>query len=66
MLEDLDRETFASTIRANRLKKFKEILSSIEDNILKGRLRIFLENKSLLIVKPIRNPITRVVRPRRR
>jgi hypothetical protein len=46
-LEDLNRVAFASTIRADRLKRFKLLLVSTKDNILRGRLKLYLETKRI-------------------
>ena len=51
-LEDLNGVAFASTTRADRLKKFEELPSSIEGNILRGRLKIYPEVKRIQNVTP--------------
>jgi hypothetical protein len=51
-LEDLNGVTFASTTRADRVKKFKELPSSVEGDILKGRLKIYPEVERIRNVTP--------------
>ena len=69
-LEDLNGVKFPSTTRIDRLKKFKEMPTTLEDDILKGRLRIYPETEGFRMVTPQpkaskanRQPIARAAAP---
>jgi hypothetical protein len=51
-LEDLNGIEFPSTTRVDRLKKFEEMPTTLEDEILKGRLRIDPETEGFRMVTP--------------
>jgi hypothetical protein len=51
-LEDLNGVKFPSTTRVDRLKKFEEMPTTLKDDILKGRLRIYLETEGFWMVTP--------------
>jgi len=54
-LADLNGVEFASTVRADRIKRFKQLAPEVEDTILRGRLRIYPKPNRLQTPTPPRS-----------
>lgn len=51
-LEDLNGVPFASTVRADRLKKFKVLPGSTSDEILRGRMKLYPKEVRMVTPQP--------------